>query len=364
MTGRASLLTDTRATTQVHITAVRGRTMVANTAGTARVVLITDTGEQTTTLHDVLHAPGLAVNHFSVKAIIAHGFAAFFSGGGVAIQTRENMVFRGRAHGNVLVLPLAQAHDPKDHPGEKNGLAGAAVGIKVWHARLAHPGVEAVLRAPGQVDGMEVAEAAPRAALKALCEPCVLGKQTRGPFPSSTTKTTAAMDLLHMDLCGPMPVPSTGGANYLLGLVDDTSGNAAVVPVRLKSLEGAAAAVKIKEWETTTRRPTKMTRTDRGGGFVNKATTKWAHEGGVIQQTTAPYTPQQNGKAERFNRSLMEKVTAVMSAAKCDKALWGEATATVTYAMNRTARAGHLLTPHELWCGQRPAVAHVRTFGC
>lgn len=91
---------------------------------------------------------------------------------------------------------------------------------------------------------------------------------------------------------------------------------------------------------------------------------KWASEEGFVHQMTAPYTPQQNGKAERFNRSFMEKVTTVMKAAKCDKALWAEAAATVVYAMNRTARAGQLLTPHELWCGQRPSVAHMRTFGC
>lgn len=111
-------------------------------------------------------------------------------------------------------------------------------------------------------------------------------------------------------------------------------------------------------------RPAKMYRTDRGGEFVNRGMDRWASEEGLVHQTTAPYTPQQNGKAERFNRSLMEKVTAVMTAAKCDNALWAEAAATVVYAMNRTARAGQLLTPHELWSGQRPSVAHMRTFGC
>eukprot|EP00170_Pyropia_yezoensis_P002467 contig_10304_g2471 len=167
-----------------------------------------------------------------------------------------------------------------------------------------------------------------------------------------------------MDLCGPLPVTSMGGANYVLGILDDTSGYAAAIPVRLKSQAGAAAAVTVKRWEAAVGRLAKMYRTDRGGEFVNRGMDRWASEEGLVHQTTAPYTPQQNGKAERFNRSLMEKVTAVMTAAKCDNALWAEAAATVVYAMNRTARAGQLLTPHELWSGQRPPVAHMRTFGC
>lgn len=347
MTGNRGALVDIRATNPVHITVVSGLTTIATTAGTAVADLDTDVGVTTTTLQDGLLAPGLAVNLFSIKAIMTHGCSAFFSDGGVTVNTTANVAFHVRARGYVLVLPLAHLA-PGRGQVEDDGSAAAAVGIRAWHNRLAHPGREATLRTQSQVDGMEVTESSPRSALSELCEPYVLGKQTRGSFPTSTTRTTAAMDLLHMDLCGPLPVTSMGGANYLLGILDDTSGYAAAIPIRLKSQAGAAAAVTVKRWEAAVGRQAKMYRTDCGGEFVNRGMDRWASEEGLVHQTTAPYTPQQNGKAERFNRSLMEKVAAVMTAAKCDNALWAEAAATVVYAMNRTARAGQLLTPHEL----------------
>lgn len=375
MTGNAGALINVRQTEPVLITIANGRTTLAVTAGEAVLSLDTDAGECNTTLHDVLLAPGLTVNLFSVKAITERGFGAYFSQGVVAVLANGGTVFHGRPQGHVYVLPVTPPHSTDDSGGQEvnkavadtdggEGIAVASVGVQRWHDRLAHPGTEAMLRTPAMVDGMAVAEAAPRAALKTICEPCIFGKQARGPFPSSPTKTTAAMDLLHMDLCGPMPVTSVGGGNYLLGVWDDYSGNAAAIPVPSKAHAGAAAAILAQEWRAATGRPLKMYRTDRGGEFVNKAMAKTAREQHVTHQTTAPYTPQQNGKAERFNRSLMEKVTAVMIASKCEKALWAEAAATVTYAMNRTARAGKTTTPHELWCGTRPSVAHMRTFGC
>lgn len=375
MTGNAGALINVRQTEPVLITIANGRTTLAVTAGEAVLSLDTHAGECNTTLHNVLLAPGLAVNLFSVKAITQRGFGAYFSQGVVAVQADGSTVFHGRPQGHVYVLLVTPPHSTDDNGDQEvntaftdtnggEGIAVASVGVQRWHDRLVHPGTEAMLRTPAMVDGMAVAEAAPRAALKTICEPCIFGKQARGPFPSSPTKTTAAMDLLHMDLCGPMPVTSVGGGNYILGVWDDYSGNAAAIPVPSKAHAGAAAAILAQEWRAATGRPLKMYRTDRGGEFVNKAMAKTAREQHVTHQTTASYTPQQNGKAERFNRSLMEKVTAVMFASKFEKALWAEAAATVTYAMNRTARAGKTKTPHELWCGTRPSVAHMRTFGC
>jgi len=90
----------------------------------------------------------------------------------------------------------------------------------------------------------------------------------------------------------------------------------------------------------------------------------WTAKNGSGHQTTARYTPQQNGKAERFNRSVMEKVLAVLAAADFDKKWWAEAVAAEVHTMNRTVRAGRTTTPFELWCGRRPNTDHLRMFGC
>lgn len=55
------------------------------------------------------------------------------------------------------------------------------------------------------------------------CESCILGKYTRKSFPVSKHRASKKLELLHSDLCGPLNIPSTGGACYLLTLIDDYS---------------------------------------------------------------------------------------------------------------------------------------------
>ena len=49
-----------------------------------------------------------------------------------------------------------------------------------------------------------------------MCEPCIMGKQTREPFPkeSESKESTESLELVHMDVCGPMPVTSKGEAGF------------------------------------------------------------------------------------------------------------------------------------------------------
>jgi hypothetical protein len=79
---------------------------------------------------------------------------------------------------------------------------------------------------------------------------------------------------------------------------------------------------------------------------------------------TAPYTPEQNGVAERLNRTLITTARALLGAAKLPKYLWGEAVYTACYLRNRTIREGFSKTPEELFTGRKPLGAHLRVFGC
>jgi hypothetical protein len=84
---------------------------------------------------------------------------------------------------------------------------------------------------------------------------------------------------------------------------------------------------------------------------------------GIIPQTTMAYTPEQNGKAERLNRTLMEKTRAMLKDAGLDAGLWGEAVVTANYLRNRSPVAGKPKTPWELFFGKKPNVSLLRTFG-
>ena len=87
---------------------------------------------------------------------------------------------------------------------------------------------------------------------------------------------------------------------------------------------------------------------------------------GVIVEFTTPYTPEQNGVAERINRTLTTKVRAMLANAGLPIRLWGEAANTACYLHNRTPRkydGGQVMTPEERWTGRRPDLSYLRVFG-
>src|ERR1700724_2376985 len=84
---------------------------------------------------------------------------------------------------------------------------------------------------------------------------------------------------------------------------------------------------------------------------------------GIIHETTAPYSPDQNGVAERGNRTIMERVRAIIAEAKLDKRLWMDLADTVVYLKNRSPTTAVATTPYELWHGTKPDLSHLRIIG-
>nr|GEV06564.1 zinc finger, CCHC-type [Tanacetum cinerariifolium] len=90
----------------------------------------------------------------------------------------------------------------------------------------------------------------------------------------------------------------------------------------------------------------KTLRTDRGGEYYDPI---FFQSVGVIHETTAPYTPQQNGVAERKNRALKEMVNSMLSYSGLSEGFWGEAMLTACYLLNRVPNKRNKTTPYEIW---------------
>ena len=72
-----------------------------------------------------------------------------------------------------------------------------------------------------------------------------------------------------------------------------------------------------------------------------------------------PGTPQQNGVAERHNRTLMEMVRSMMSYSSVPISSWGEALKNTMYILNRVPSKAVQKTPFELWTGRKPSLRHI-----
>jgi hypothetical protein len=114
--------------------------------------------------------------------------------------------------------------------------------------------------------------------------------------------------------------------------------------------------------ERQTGRKIKVIRSDGGGEYINDEMTTYLAECGIHHEITVAHTPEQNGVAERYNRTLMETVRAMMHTANIPETLWAEITATAAYLRNRIpSRANdNNKSPYELWYDQKPHVGHLR----
>jgi len=116
--------------------------------------------------------------------------------------------------------------------------------------------------------------------------------------------------------------------------------------------------------EMASGRQIKAVRSDRGGEYTSTAFMEFCEEKGIRRFLTAPYSPQQNGIAERKNRTIMDMVRSMLRSKNLPKEFWAEAVQCAVYVQNRCPHSGlEDRTPQEAWSGQKPTVSHFRVFG-
>ena len=234
---------------------------------------------------------------------------------------------------------------------------------QLWHRRLGHLGYDNLAKLTNMSTGINLTSADIKTTSADSCDACILGKQHRLPFNASTTITSKPLELLHTDLCGPMPVPSHGGNLYFITLLDDHTGYSLISPLRRKSDAAAFLKTAITMLERQTGYTVKRIRSDNGGEFINTELDTFYQSKGIKSETSVPYTPQQNGKAERLNRTLLDKARPMLADANLPKFLWAEAIVTANYLRNRSPISSQDTTSYELFHGTKPDLSHLRTFG-
>ena len=198
-----------------------------------------------------------------------------------------------------------------------------------------------------------------------FCKSCIGGKHHRSSFETSKSRATEPLELVHSDVCGKMSEKSIGGAEYILTFTDDKTWYSWDYPLKTKDqvfdcfLEWKALV------ETSSGRVLKALRSDNGGEYTSKRFENYLRSHGIRHEFTIPKTPEQNGVAERLNRTLVESSRSMLLDAKLSHKFWAEAISTAAYLKNRcptTTIKG--MTPYEAWFGKKTKVEHLRVFGC
>lgn len=171
------------------------------------------------------------------------------------------------------------------------------------------------------------------------------------------------MRLIHSDLCGPMQTATPQGNKYFLMLIDDYS--RFIVVRLLKSKDEVSQAVQdyIAMALTRFNKKPAILRTDNGKEYITCDLENFLRKEGIQHQLTVTYTPQQNGVAERKNRTLTESAKCMLLDASLDNRFWGKAILTAAYLQNRIIGRNIEKTPLELFTGQKPDMSYIRVFG-
>ncbi|GJZ39462.1 putative ribonuclease H-like domain-containing protein [Tanacetum coccineum] len=198
------------------------------------------------------------------------------------------------------------------------------------------------------------------------CVACQKGKQHRASCKSKIVSSISQpLHMLHMDLFGPTFVKSLIKKMYCLIVTNDYSRFSWVFFLATKDETSGIRKSFITRVENLLDQRVKVIRCDNGIEFKNKEMNQFCERKGIKREFSVARTPQQNGVAERKNRTLIEAARTMLADSKLPTTFWAEAVNTACYVQNRVlVTKPHNKTPYELFLGRKPALGFMRPFGC
>ncbi|CAI7912121.1 unnamed protein product [Closterium sp. NIES-54] len=192
------------------------------------------------------------------------------------------------------------------------------------------------------------------------------GKLPRTSFPTSTTRASAPLELVHTDVCGPMQTPEREkGSKYFITFLDDFSRLSWVTLVKTKDEVAKVFKHWIRYAEREAGAKVKILMSDRGGECMGKDLESFLEYKGITHQLSVAYTPQKNGAADRLNRTLIDLARAMLAHAQLDHTSWGVAVQYASWVKNQMGSKGlEGKSPYFMWTRKVPSVSMARVWGC
>ncbi|GKV40300.1 hypothetical protein SLEP1_g47962 [Rubroshorea leprosula] len=278
-------------------------------------------------LNNVLVSPHLRKNLLSVHQFTKdNNCSVEFDSSGFSVKDihSKNVLLRcNSAEGLYSVSSSSQRH-PKI-------LTTAVVSPDVWHLRLGHPSSASVTQLVRR--GLILSNNKVPSSIS--CHACQLGKHTRLPFSDSLSTTSAPFELIHSDV---WTSPVMSFTAFL----------------RFSAYVSTQFGARIKAFQC-----------DNGREYDNANFATYFQTNGIHLRSSCPSTPQQNGKAEWMNRTIINMVRSLLFQANLPSEFWVEALYVAIHLINILPCSRlHFSTPHEVLSGTVPSYNHLRPFGC
>ena len=330
--------------------------------GIGDVKLIASVGEKEKllTIKGVMYVPALRRKLISISKATANGCIGEIQPDRLVLRDKSNAVALVALRQNGLYLAQVRQEAETFIVEDKTDL---------WHQRFGHINCRTLVKTCKAVEGMPTVSdrlETNQVGDSIGCLACKMGKQSLKTFKSrSSPRATSIGEAVHMDICGPVGQATFSGAQYFILFKDEFSNFRWIY--FMKSREeafGNICKLVAKVFAETQNNIRKLV-SDCGSEFTSKRTQDFLIQNKIIHQTSAPFSPSQNGFIERDNRTIMEGVRSMLSGKKLPQNLWGEAAATFVYLLNISVNSNTLAeTPWQLYYQKKPRVSHLRVFGC
>ncbi|GJX01670.1 putative ribonuclease H-like domain-containing protein [Tanacetum coccineum] len=235
---------------------------------------------------------------------------------------------------------------------------------KLWHRRLGHINFKNI----NQLVKGNLVRGLPSKTFRNdhSCVACQKGKQHKASCKGKLERIiTEPLHTLHMDLFGPTSVKSINHASYFLVIIDDCTRFCWVFFLSTKDETSGILQTFITQIENQVNLKVKIIRSDNGTEFKNKVMLEFCGNKGIKQEYSSARTPQQNGVAERMNRTFIEAARTMLADLLLPTTFWAKAVNTACYIFNRVrVTKPQNKTPYELLFGHKPIISYIRPFGC
>ncbi|BFG24650.1 hypothetical protein CerSpe_109240 [Prunus speciosa] len=286
-------------------------------------------------LEDMVYVPSMRKNLISVTRLVKSKFTLNFDDFGCSIFRNKSLVGKASIVDGMFRLnykETMQINSVQSKPCKE-------LSFKLWHKRLGHISKERISTLCNEL----VLPPLNHDNADDICIECTKGKLTN-LRKKGVVGSQSVLELIHTDICGPFPTPTHEGFNYFITFTDDYSRFGHVYLIKEKSSALDMFKIYKAEVENQLDLKIKVVRSDRGGEFYGRFDetgrnpgpfARFLQQEGIIAQYTNPGTPQQNGIAERRNRTLKDMIRSMMCCTNLPIFLWGEALKIANYILNR-----------------------------
>ncbi|KAI3727550.1 hypothetical protein L6452_16166 [Arctium lappa] len=315
------------------------------------------------TFNKVAYVEGLMHNLLSISQLCDLGFYVIFREIDCLITDKQfHTVLSGFRKDNVYVINMS------DKSSEKESICFISEDSEkknwLWHKRLSHLNFKTL----NALSNKELVVGLPKISFskEKLCASCEKGKLTKSSFKTKQCfSISTPLQMLHMDLCGPVSTPSLGGKRYILVIIDEYTRYTWVFFLRYKSDTPEEIINFIKKCEVLNGQLVRSIRSDNGTEFRNATLDAFLCNKGISQNFAAVRSPQQNGVVERKNRTLCEAARSMLSESNLPTYFWAEAVNTACFTQNRSIIVKrHNKTSYEVFYGRKPNIGFLHVFGC